>query len=203
MLIIAVDASYLEFGACRKWNIRIDYEKLARKIVSETQGVKLQNTNKVKWRMYVYCDNPDESGSENYQNFVNYLSYLPNLILRFGACGDKTFMCTHCKMENQVKVQKVTDVMVVMDAMRLFKHNLLDKYVLVAGDRDFAMLLETLQFEGVHVSTVSIEGSQASELRNASDCVLTMDVNNYENFGGFRKEGFNSLNSGKGDTDVS
>lgn len=170
MFIIAIDASYLEISVCRKWDIRIDYLQFVLKIIKDVLGHETDN-----WRAYIYCNSFNNNSSDNSNNtedfagFINYLGYLPRFIIKTGKKGKKTFTCEKCGHENELEIQKTVDVSLVIDMIKLAEKNLINQFILVAGDQDFVPLLEELLQRGIITAVVGVEGSQAMELRCASD----------------------------------
>lgn len=59
------------------------------------------------------------------------------------------------------------DIELAIDMLTIAEH--VDTIVLVSGDGDFVRLVETVQFRGVRVEVIGLEGSTATALIEASD----------------------------------
>lgn len=80
------------------------------------------------------------------------------------------------------KRQKEVDVLLTVDMMNHTIRNNMTNAVLIAGDRDFKPVVESLVSMGMYVKIASDPRSTSSELRYAADDYIPLSFNNYYNW---------------------
>ena len=139
-----IDMNNLYYAA-RTLNIRIDYDRL-RQFVG-------RNRRLLRAFAYMGIDPNDAQAKSLVAYLKRYAGYkvIEKPLRRY---DDGT-------------VKANLDIELAIDMMTIAEH--VDTIVLVSGDGDFVRLVETVQFKGVRVEVIGLEGSTATALIEASD----------------------------------
>jgi uncharacterized LabA/DUF88 family protein len=139
-----IDMSNLYFAA-RQINIRVDYERL-REFVARGRSL---------LRAFAYMGIDLEDSQTH--GLVNYLK-------RYA--GYKVITKPLRRFEDG-SAKANLDIEMAIDMLTIAEH--VDTIVLISGDGDFTRLVETVQFKGVRVEVVGLEGNTATSLIEAAD----------------------------------
>ncbi len=128
-------------------NARIDYGKLARKMVGE---------NELLRAYYYHClpyqgNPPTEEESSRYASkhrFVTALKHLPRFEVRLGQLAYRG----RTDQGEPIFIQKRVDIMLGVDMALLAGKGKIDSAAILAGDSDFIPAIEAVKREGVIVT---------------------------------------------------
>ena len=142
-IIIFIDNSNI-FQGFRKYNIKVDYEKLKKVI---TEGRKLQNI--FLYEGVVYPMSPEKK--KWYEDLSKHSNYVIKASFDKIAANDA--------------IEKKVDIQIAIDVVSLAYENAYDTAVLVTGDGDFVPVVKKVRKFGKNVELWAFRYSLANALR--------------------------------------
>ena len=143
--------------------LELDYNKLARWLADRVSG---GNGDFVGAHYYTGFTPPNESGSEEFSDFLNGLEIQLGYFVKREPRVRRTSKCKECGFAYAYRTEKRVDTRLVADMIHFAAVNAYDVAVLLSGDQDFAPAVDAVNALGKRVYLATWPGHGVSkELR--------------------------------------
>lgn len=159
---IFVDQSNLYKAVQSEYGRKLDYSKLAQKLLGDRKLVRIN--------IYISELNPDkeETRAASQQRFIHALRCTPFVTVR-------TRPLRYNPDDDQDKWEKGIDILVATDMLSQAYANGYDSMILISGDGDYAPVLEEIKKMGKRVENAFLKRSRSAALISVCDVFLDLD----------------------------